>query len=194
MAGNTLKALLDPYPQRKCKVYLLHGDMLENEIHSLYKHPAIKAFISLSHGEGYGLPHFEAAYSGLPVLAPEWSGYLDFLCMPTKNKKGIEKVKPHFAAVDFDLQPIQEHARWEGVLQPDSLWAYAKQGSYKMRLREIFKDYGRFQKQAKKLQKWILENFEEQGQYAKFIEQLEMFLPSEDDIEWSRQLDDIQII
>ena len=123
--------------------------MSEEEIHSLYKSPKVKAFVSLSHGEGFGLPHFEAAYSGLPVLAPEWSGYLDFLCKPTKNKKGVEKIKPHFAAVDYELHPIQEQARWDGVLQADSLWAYANQGSYKMRLREIYKDYGRFSKQAK---------------------------------------------
>ena len=85
MAMNTLKQLLSPYGQRQCKVYLLHGDMGEEEIHSLYRNPQIKAFVSLSHGEGFGLPHFEAAYSGLPVIAPEWSGYLDFLCKRTKK-------------------------------------------------------------------------------------------------------------
>ncbi len=63
---------------RKCKIYLLHGDMTDEEIHSLYLHPQIKAFVSLPHGEGFGLPLFEAAYSALPVVTVGWSGQLDF--------------------------------------------------------------------------------------------------------------------
>ena len=136
-------------------------------MHSLYKHSKIKAFVSLSHGEGFGLPHFEAAYSGLPVIAPEWSGYLDFLCMPKKDKKGKVKIKPHFATVDYDLSPIPENAVWEGVLQKDSMWAFPQQGSYKMRLREVLKDHGRYKSQAKRLQKHILSNFKENDQLNK---------------------------
>ena len=166
-----VSSLLEKYKNRKCKVYLLHGDMTDQEIHSLYKHPDIKALISLAHGEGFGLPHFEAAYSGLPILAPEWSGYLDFLCAPKKDKKtGKEKIKPHFACIDYDLQPVQKEAHWEGVVEADALWCFPQQGSYKMKLREVYKDHGRFKSQAKKLQKWILENFSEEDQYSSFIE------------------------
>ena len=68
---------------RKCKVYLLHGEMSDEEIHSAYTHEKVKAFISLTHGEGFGLPLFEAAYSGLPVIAPGWSGQVDFLMDPS---------------------------------------------------------------------------------------------------------------
>jgi hypothetical protein len=39
-----------------------------------------------------------------------------------------------------------------------------------MKLREMYKDHGRFKKQAKELQAWILENFTEQQQYKKFID------------------------
>lgn len=168
-AENTLTQLLNKYPKRQCKVYLLHGDMSEEEMHSLYKHPQIKSFVSLTHGEGFGLPHFEAAYSGLPVIAPEWSGYLDFLCMPKTNKKGKTKVKPYFATVEYEISPIQQQAVWEGVLQADSMWAYADQGSYKMRLREMHKDYGRFKKDATELQSWIHENFSLEQQSEKMV-------------------------
>jgi len=163
--------LLKNYENRKCKIYLLHGDMTDQEMHSLYKHPKIKAFISLTHGEGFGLPHFEAAYSGLPVVAPEWSGYLDFLCAPKKDKKsGQERTRPHFACVKYDLQPVQKEAQWNGVVQEDSMWCFPQQGSYKMKLREVYKDHGRFKSQAKNLRKWILENFAEKKQYSLFIE------------------------
>ena len=68
-------------------VYLLHGDLTDVEMNELYNHPRVKAHISLTHGEGFGLPIFEAAYSGLPVVAPAWSGHVDFLYAPVTNPK-----------------------------------------------------------------------------------------------------------
>tara|TARA_R110000824_G_scaffold232511_1_gene420563 strand:+ start:3866 stop:5863 length:1998 start_codon:yes stop_codon:yes gene_type:complete len=169
---QNMQNILESYENRKCKVYLLHGDMTEEEMHSLYKHPKIKALISLTHGEGFGLPLFEAAYSGLPVLAPDWSGHTDFLYTAEKNEKGKTKRKPHFARVDYDISAVQPTAVWDGVIQADSQWCYPQQGSYKMKLREIYKDYGRFKKQAKALQKWILENFKEEDQLRKMVESI----------------------
>ena len=172
-ATERLSGLLSKYENRKCKVYLLHGDMSEEEMHSLYRHPQINALVSLTHGEGYGLPLFEAAYSGLPVLAPDWSGHLDFLYKPVKgSKKGKTKKRAHFAKVDYDLGPIPKEAVWEGVLVADSMWCYPQQGSYKMKLREMYKDYGRHKKQAKDLQKWILKDFSQEKKYEHMINAL----------------------
>lgn len=169
-AEQKLTFLLKKYPKRQCKVYLLHGDMTDEEMHSLYTHKNIHCLVSLTHGEGFGLPLFEAAYSGLPVLATDWSGHLDFLYKPTKNKKGKTKLRAHFAKVDFDLQPVQKETVWNGVIQEDSMWAYPQQGSYKMKLREVFKDYGRFKSQATKLKKWIMKTFTADNQYAQFLD------------------------
>ena len=163
----------------------------DEEMHSIYTNKSIHALVSLTHGEGFGLPLFEAAYSGLPVLATDWSGHLDFLCKPTKSKKGKQKVKPHFARVDYDLKQIHPEAVWDGVLQKDSEWAYAQQGSYKMKLREVYKDHGRFKSQAKTLQKWILKNFEEQKQYNCFKNSLKQFFVSDN---WMDDLDSIELI
>ena len=152
------------YTNRKCKIYLLHGDMSDAEMHYLFRHPKVKAFISTSHGEGFGLPFYEAAYEGLPVIAPDWSGYLDFLYMPVKNKKNKIRNKKMYADVDYTMAPIPEKSVWEGVLVKDSLWCYPEQGSFKIKLREVYKDYGRFVKQAKQLQEYIKENLSEEKQ------------------------------
>ena len=162
--------LLAKYPERKCKVYLLHGNMSDEEMLGLYKHPKIKAIATTTHGEGFGLPLFEAAHSGLPVIAPDWSGHVDFLYKTTKDKKDKEKKKSHFAKVEFTMQPIQEEAVWEGVLEKGTLWCYPEQGSFKMRLREVFKEHGRFKKQAKALQSWIKEEFTEKKAYKKMAD------------------------
>ncbi len=170
-AVDKLTKFISKYENRKCKIYLLHGDMSDQQMHSLYKHPQIKALVSLAHGEGFGLPIFEAAYSGLPVMAPEWSGHVDFLFAPKKEKKsGKVKMRPHFSRIDYDIKPIPESSVWEGVLEKNSMWCYPQQGSYKMRLREMYKEYGRFKKQAKDLKKFVVENFKEEDQYAKMAE------------------------
>lgn len=173
---KNIKNILRKYPDRKCKIYLLHGDMTDEEIAGLYVHPKIKAYYTLTHGEGYGLPIFEAAYSGMPVIAPDWSGHLDFLYAPKEDKKGKVKNKAYFSKVDYTLEPIQKEVVWPGVLEENSQWCYAEQGSTKIRLREVYKDYGRFKKQAAKLQTIVREEYEVNKMYDKFIEALEVQL------------------
>ena len=142
--------------------------MTDKEIHSLYKHPKIKALISLTHGEGFGLPLYEAAYSGLPVIAPDWSGHVDFLYMPVK-KNGKVRSRAAFAKVEYDISPVPDAVVWKGVIEKDSMWCYPKQGSYKMRLREVYKDHGRFKSTAKKLASYLNETFTEDKQYDLFV-------------------------
>jgi glycosyltransferase involved in cell wall biosynthesis len=166
-----LKEYLDQrFKERKCKVYLLHGEMTDEDLAALYQHEKVKALVSLAHGEGFGLPLFEAAYYGLPVVCPDWSGQCDFLYAPTKNKKtGKQTLKPHFARVDYDLQPIQKEAEWAGVLHPGSMWCYPKKNSYKSRLRDIYKDHKRHLSRSKKLRKYLIKEFVPEKMYDKFV-------------------------
>lgn len=172
VVASKIDNIVRKFPDAKCKVYLVHGYMSDEEMNGLYTHPKIKALISLTHGEGFGLPLFEAAYNGLPVVATNWSGHLDFLHMPVKNKKGKVKFKPMFSRIAYELKEIDKKAVWKGVLEPESKWAYAEKGSYKMRIRDIYKDYSRFSTQAKKLQKWILEEFANEKQNDVFVNAL----------------------
>ena len=167
--------------------------MTDEEMTTLYQHSKVKALISLAHGEGFGLPIFEAAYNELPIVAPDWSGYVDFLYAPVKNKKtGKTKNKAHFAKVKYTLAQIQEEARWDGVLQADSMWCYADQGSYKMRLREIYKDHNRFKSQAKKINKWVRKNFTAEQQYGKTCDIVSSFFDSEETGEdWLNQIEEV---
>ena len=163
-----LKDLLTKYPDRKCKVYLLHGDMTDEEIHSLYTNRKVKAYVTTTHGEGFGLPIFEAAYSGIPVIAPDWSGHVDFLYKPTKDKKGKVKNKAMFSRIDYTMRPVQKNSVWDGVIVADSMWCFPEESSYRHKLEEVYKDYGRFKKQATELKKWINTNFSAEKMYNKF--------------------------
>ena len=145
--------------ERQCKVYLLHGDMTDEEMHSLYCNPQINALVSLPHGEGFGLPMFEAAYSGLPVVATGWSGQLDFLV----DTEGRE----HFYNVAFDLQPVQKEIVWDGVITKDSMWAYPREGSAKQQMRICFEDHT--SRRESNYAQELHERFSEEAQYKKFV-------------------------
>ena len=189
-----IKQLLQQYPDRKCSVRLLHGYMSKEELSSLYTHPQIKAIINFGHGEGYGLPLFEAASVGLPVITHEWGGQKDFLYAPKKDKKGKEKIRPHFSKVSFDLKPIQQEAHWDGVLQPESEWAYPHWGSCQIAMRQCYENYHLCTSQAKKLQKWVLKNFTEKEIYQNFIEKTGMdFVPFWNQA-WDLPVEDIEDI
>jgi glycosyltransferase involved in cell wall biosynthesis len=160
--------------ERKCKIYLLHGDMTDEEMHALYLHPKIKAFVALPHGEGYGLPIFEAAYSGLPVVATGWSGQLDFLVDPD----GTE----HFYNVEYDLQPVQDEVVWDGVIIKESMWAYPKEASAKKQLRLCYLNIQN--KTGDDPYEYALklgERFQEETLYKNFVSQIEYFIVDEED-------------
>ena len=158
---------------RKCKVYLLHGEMSDEEIHSTYIHEKVKAFVSLTHGEGFGLPLFEAAYSGLPVVAPGWSGQIDFLMDPSGNE--------HFYNVAFDIQPVQKEAEWKGVIEPGSMWAYARESSAKEKMRECYNDIMSGDKVAScEYALELHERFSEEKLYADFVNSIESVSANQD--------------
>lgn len=154
-AEETLKSILSHYPDRKCSVSLLHGDLTEGQMRALYEHPRIKAMINISHGEGFGLPLFEAARVGLPIISIDWSGQTDFL-------------EDKFLKVKHEIKPVQPQAVWNGVIQADSQWAYANQGSFKMALRMMDKKWDVFSKQAAELSKSICNKFSDEVLYKLF--------------------------
>ena len=166
-----IKQLKNNYPSAKCKIYLLHGNMSEEEMQGLYTHPKIKAIVSTTHGEGFGLPLFEAVCNGLPVIAPKWSGHVDFLLAPVKED-GKEKMRNHFTTIDFDLANVAKEAVWDGVIQADAQWCHVKSYSAKDSMRAVLKNHAMLITKAKKLQEYIKQEFSEEKQKEKFVESI----------------------
>lgn len=152
---ESIKSLLENYPDRKCKVYIVHGHMTETQMNSLYSNGHISAYVSAAHGEGFGLPIFEAAKAAKPIIAPSWSGYTDFTTI--KNK--IQLVQ-----VEYELREVKGRENWEGVLDPDSKWAYVKLDDLRAKMKEVYLNLDKYNKQAKKLQKHVSEKYTETKQ------------------------------
>jgi len=171
---HKIRELIADDEDRKCKIYLIHGDMSREELTGLYQHKKIKALINISHGEGFGLPMFEAAYNELPIVTVGWSGQVDYLYAPYHDKKKDKTfIRPHFASVEYDINKIQHEAVWDGVLERDSGWCYARKMSYKNRLKEMCSNYGKYKNLAKLLKKHIDKEFSEEKQYAEFVDSIE---------------------
>ena len=158
-----MKQMLGDYKDRKCSVYLLHGDLTAGQMTGLYNNDKIKGMINIAHGEGFGLPLFEAAREGLPITTIGWSGQLDFLHHDGKD---------YFNSVDFSMQPIQQQAIWPGVLEKDSMWAHADQGSYKMALRKAVKGYDKMKARAEQLKELVNIKFSDEKLFELFEQHL----------------------
>ena len=181
--GN-IKSILANHPDRSCSVYLLHGDMTDQEMHALYKHEKIKAFVCLSHGEGYGLPFFEAMYSELPVIAAGWSGQCDFLF------RGTEEA---FYNVSFDLQPVPENAVWDGVIVADSMWCYPREQAAKENMRQCYNDIVNNTGHVANVTEYadyLKENFSPEKMYENFNN----CLFSEEQLEWDKTLSEVELL
>ena len=141
----------------------MHGDLSNGQMAYLYRHNKIKSIINIAHGEGFGLPLFEAAREGLPIISIGWSGQVDFL-----HHKG----KDYYTPVEFTIGPIQKEAVWKGVLEESSHWAYAEQGSYKMKLREVHKNWEDANSKAIELKGIIEEKYSDKNLYENFVNEV----------------------
>lgn len=103
-------------------VYLFHGDMSAHELKSIYCHTNTRAIVSLTRGEGWGLPLLEAATCDLPVIATDWSGHLDFL---SQGK---------FLKINYDLKNIPP-ARVDGqIWMQGTRWAEPRENDFKQKV------------------------------------------------------------
>jgi len=104
---------------RKCKeiiggsnfpnIYVLDGDLTNEELNSVYNHPKVKAHVSFTHGEGFGRPLLEACVSGKPIIASAWSGHIDFLHNQYNFLVGGELKEVHDSVVN---KWIMKGSRW----------------------------------------------------------------------------------
>ena len=118
-------------------IYVLHGDLRDEEINELYNHPKIKAHVSFTHGEGFGRPLLEATISEKPVIASNWSGQTDFLTNDSILLPGT------LINVGKDSLPKE-------FLVDESQWFQVNYQYASNVLKEIYKNYPKYVTKSKK--------------------------------------------
>lgn len=124
MTTNLMKQLMSEVHSSSStpRIHLLHGDMTDDEIAALYYHPKIKALVTATRGEGFGLPILEAAASGLPVIATGWSGHLDYMRMGK------------FVELEYDMREVHP-SRVDGtIFMQGTRWAEVREQSFKQKV------------------------------------------------------------
>ena len=129
------------------KVHVLHGSLTEDELITLYTHDKVNYLLTSTKGEGFGLPILEAARLGLPVIATNWSGHLDFMKLGS------------FTRLDYTLKEIHESRVDNKIFIKGTKWANVSHGHLRLTLKKAFDNYGKRKKNAKLLAEKIKENF-----------------------------------
>lgn len=151
-------------PEKKCKIVLLHGDMSDEEIQGLYKGGFITHYVSASHGEGFGLPLFYAACSGLVVVTHGWSGPADYL------KDGS------YVRVQHTLEPVNSNSVLAGIINKDSKWAYTEECDFRTSLRKSIVEYDSLESKAKKHSRWLKKKFKQNPPSDLFTKEVDKFI------------------
>jgi hypothetical protein len=119
-------------------IYLIHGDLEDEDINDLYNHSKVKAMISFTKGEGFGRPLLEFTTSEKPLAASGWSGHIDFLD------------KDSSILIGGELKPIHSSAVVPNMLIDQSQWFQPDDAQVGHALKELFENYKTFLPGAKK--------------------------------------------
>lgn len=142
---NTIKDSMDT--KLLPNIYLIHGDLSEEEMNDVYNHSKVKAHVSFTKGEGFGRPLIEAALTNKPIIVSNWSGHLDFLNSETSVLVGGKLTKVHPSSV------------WKGVLNEDAEWFTIDYGQAIGFMRDVFDDYKKYTEKSRKTYHHIKTNF-----------------------------------
>lgn len=127
-------------------IYLLFGQLTDEEMNGLYNHEKIKSMVSITKGEGFGRPLLEFSITGKPIIASNWSGHKDFLPMD----KGI--------MVGGKLTHVHKSASDDFILT-SAKWFTADYEEFVQVLRVVYKQYEDFSERSENLRKSNVSEF-----------------------------------
>jgi hypothetical protein len=158
-----IQSVLDQFGDNCPSVYLIHGDLEENDMSNLYHHPKVKSMVSFTKGEGYGRPLAEFTMTGKPIIVSGWSGHLDFL--PQENTTLLEGT----------LTPIDESAADNFILK-EAQWFTVNYSNAANKIFEVYNKYPENLKKSVGLRENTLKNFTLDNMHDKFVEILDTYV------------------
>lgn len=159
---NRIKQLTKDIPNPP-PVYLLLGDLNEDDMNQLYNHPNIKCMVTFTRGEGFGRPLLEFTMSGKPIIATNWSGHKDFLPMDKTILLGGK------------VMPVPDNVI-NNFFVKGSSWFTANYDEASLAMRYVQENYDELLLKSEELRKENIENFSYNKMTIKFKTILENYL------------------
>jgi len=142
-------------------VYLLHGEMTNEEMNLLNNDPKVKAMVSFTKGEGFGRPLLEGAITGKPTIVSNWSGHIDF-------------IRPEYnCLIGGELTNVHESAA-NKFLMKESQWFSINTSIASKAMKDVFKHYKKYWEKSRKQTQYLKENWS----LDKMVEKLNTLLPT----------------
>ena len=116
-------------------VYILHGELSDEEINELYNHKKVKAMVSLTKGEGFGRPLLEFSLTKKPIIATNWSGHIDFLS------------QEFVPLVNGQLSNVHQSASNQFLLK-ESKWFSPSPPEFAHYLEDVFSNYKHYKEKS----------------------------------------------
>ena len=145
-------------------IYLLNGDLTDEEMNELYNHPKVKAMVSLTKGEGFGRPLLEFSTVAKPILTTNWSGHTDFLHEEYTSLIGGQLTPVHASAAN---KWLLKEAQWFTV-------DYPQVGGH---MRDMVDNYKKYATRAKKQAKVSNDEFSWEAMRDLLGERLDELVP-----------------
>lgn len=155
--------VLKTYGDKCPPIYLIHGDLEETDMSTLYHHPKVKAMISFAKGEGYGRPMAEFTLTGKPIIASGWSGQLDFL--PAE----------HSVLLEGQLTPVDESAADQFIMK-EAQWFTVNYSNAANKIYDVFNKYNDYLKKSAGLKENTLNNFTLEKMHDRFTQILDTYV------------------
>lgn len=140
-------------------IYLIHGELEEEDMNHLYNHPKVKAMVNFTKGEGFGRPLLEFSVFKKPIIASGWSGHVDFL-----NREFV-------SLIEGRLQQIHPSAVVENILVKESSWFEADFVSASQKMVDVWTNYKKYEANAKRQTHYAKSNFS----FEKMVETLKEY-------------------
>jgi glycosyltransferase involved in cell wall biosynthesis len=141
-----IKGVMDTVKGNLPNVYLLHGEMTEEELNQVNNDPKVKSFVNFTKGEGFGRPLLEQAITGKPIIASHWSGHVDFL-HPDYN-----------VLVGGELKNVDKSAA-NNMLLKEAQWFNINTDIASRAMKDVVKNYKKYFKQSRKQTQYLKDNF-----------------------------------
>ena len=145
---NKINAIKTTVKAKKLpNIYLIHGELEEEDMNHLYNHPKVKAMVNFTKGEGFGRPLLEFSVFKKPIIASGWSGHVDFL-----NREFV-------SLIEGRLQPIHQSAVVENILIKESSWFEIDPVSASQKMVDVWTNYKKYEVGSKRQSHFVKSTF-----------------------------------